>query len=620
MSVLLEALKKAALEKRDRSQSRVGVATESASKSASSPASVDLQLATSTPTPVNDFNSHHSTKDSESQIEMEFVGDAAGVEDWSDDVDFTLPEAKLNADELNADFLESGNDSENIRYNAEHPDGLIVQSQESTDELSIDDGAEASESVSPLNLPNDLLPSEQVVASQEVARSSESPTPPPEKEVAQPEFTSENSAFIVDDQPVQPASATEAEIKKQSEELEPNQNASDDEQDKIDEEDARTAQPASHPRSKNTKEAMAKLIENGNLRERKKKNRLIIATGLLILLAIIYASFYWYYIDQSQSGLLVKVPHNSNNRAADNPEQIIESSFVDVQSEVTPEQLQEPSSEPQSALPEVVQESNSQSVPSVRVESKATAPSDENASPTKNVTPPKTLVNSSNNAAVKAKRASTPQTPKTNIIRRNPEPDNLRRAYRLYTDGSYGEALELYRAAYKTSPRNIDVLLGVAASSQKLGNQQAALNFYQKVLQENPKNVTALAGMMSITAANANQPELESQLFNLLAQNPNHSHLHFLLGNMYFARTNWQGALNHFAVAVEAQPSNPDYLFNLAVTHDRLGQAQNALRFYQLALQLSSADQKSFSRAELARRIQTLSAISSAEDSKRKGN
>lgn len=554
MSMLLEALKKAALEKRDRSMSQSAIGQHGEAKLSLLPNSPAVPEATQ-PQRKDDELAEQPDQHELEQIE-------AYVEDWSEDIDLT----QLDQQALSQDTGAEPETELELTDNKEQDRGAL-EIAEPADEVD--------EAYADLKS-NELAPP----AQPEIAN---------ENELSEEHVSDKTEPSIEQIQKVEePLNPTVAEPSSQAEE------------DPASKEIEQVQ--AARLTHRHTKQAMAKLIEQGREREKIKQRRLALISILLIVLAISFAGLYWYFIDSSRNTAFVNVYSNTNNR-------LVSEESGDTGGEQAPEFTQPDISDAQTSQP-VLERNNAGAdlepaatrttsqkaeVNKAKGQSKNSAPK-ATAAPVKKASP-------KHSAAVKKAKAS-----KVNIIRHDPQPNHVQSAYAFYIQGQYDEALAMYRLAYQDKPRNIDVLLGIAATSQKLGQQVNALAYYQKVLQQNSKNVIALAGMMSITAANADRPEIESQLLNLISENPSHSHLYFLLGNLYSSRTNWRGAVQNYRKAVDLDSTNADYQFNLAITYDRLGQTERALSHYQSALRFRKDEHSSFSKAAVERRIQALAA------------
>ena len=73
--------------------------------------------------------------------------------------------------------------------------------------------------------------------------------------------------------------------------------------------------------------------------------------------------------------------------------------------------------------------------------------------------------------------------------------------------------------------------------------------------------------------------------------------LHNLLGFCYFKKEEYQTAISHFERAVHLNPASAMDYANLGVNHNRLGNRQEAIRFFTLALTLDPSID--FARAQL---------------------
>ena len=82
--------------------------------------------------------------------------------------------------------------------------------------------------------------------------------------------------------------------------------------------------------------------------------------------------------------------------------------------------------------------------------------------------------------------------------------------------------------------------------------------------------------------------------------------LHAALGNHYSQMARWTEASRSYASAVGLAPETADYLYNLAVSLDNLGDIQAAVETYQRALSLSEVGSYTFIQVDATARLQTL--------------
>ena len=98
----------------------------------------------------------------------------------------------------------------------------------------------------------------------------------------------------------------------------------------------------------------------------------------------------------------------------------------------------------------------------------------------------------------------------------------------------------------------------------------------------------------------------ESRLKSLLATQPDLPYLNFALGNLYAGQNRWDEAQSAFFKAYAGEPENPDILFNLAISLDRLHQPRLARHYYSLALVAAEARPSSFDKAQINTRLREL--------------
>lgn len=182
----------------------------------------------------------------------------------------------------------------------------------------------------------------------------------------------------------------------------------------------------------------------------------------------------------------------------------------------------------------------------------------------------------------------------------------LEGAYRAYQQGDLATAQQAYRTLLQQEPNNRDAILGLAASAMRLNNAPEAANLYLRLLELDPHDPDATAALIGMQQSDPQQAE--SRLKKILNQHPQSASLHFMLGNVYAQQERWSDAQQSYFRAFSNAPNNADYLFNLAVSLDRLGQSKLALDYYQRALQLAQSTGSGFSGGAVQERIRDLQA------------
>lgn len=169
-------------------------------------------------------------------------------------------------------------------------------------------------------------------------------------------------------------------------------------------------------------------------------------------------------------------------------------------------------------------------------------------------------------------------------------------AYAAYNQGDLDRATALYREALAQDGLNRDGLNGLAAVALRQGREGEAEGWFRRALQADPTDPVALAGLADLRAR-ANPAQGETAMKSLVAARPDAAPGHFALGNALAAQGRWGEAQQAYFQAHALDPGNPDYLFNLAVSLDRLNQAPLARRFYGEALAAATKRAASFDQA-----------------------
>ncbi len=220
-------------------------------------------------------------------------------------------------------------------------------------------------------------------------------------------------------------------------------------------------------------------------------------------------------------------------------------------------------------------------------------------------------------AKPRAKTTSKPVKPKAPAgmsIERQQATDTvtpiLQDAYQAYQSGDYTTAERGYKEVLKLNERNReafnrDALLGLGAIAQQQGQDQAAQHYYRQVLLLDPRDPVALGAMTAYSAGNG--VDTESQLKQMLTEQPRSAALNYALGNVYADQSRWADAQQAYFNARMLEPSNAQFTYNLAVSLDHLGQSKLAAQYYQQALQLDPASNAGFDHIQAQRRLNELS-------------
>ena len=203
--------------------------------------------------------------------------------------------------------------------------------------------------------------------------------------------------------------------------------------------------------------------------------------------------------------------------------------------------------------------------------------------------------------------ASRPREGELSVSRGGPQiHPKVLAGYAAYQAGDLSSARSEYQQALRDEPSNRDALLGLAAVETRSGRLDLADSYYHKVLQADPRDPHAQAGMIALRNQQLDPILAESRVKSLLAADREANVLYFTLGNQYAQQGRWPEAQQAYFKAYAADPENPDFAFNLAVSFDQIRQPQLALEYYRRAVTLSEKRGASFSLATARARIQQL--------------
>jgi tetratricopeptide (TPR) repeat protein len=180
----------------------------------------------------------------------------------------------------------------------------------------------------------------------------------------------------------------------------------------------------------------------------------------------------------------------------------------------------------------------------------------------------------------------------------------LHEAYQAYQSGNDTLALQRYNQVLKIDPRNRNALLARAAIQIENGNSAAAIDDYQALLLANPKDSLAMASLLAV--ASYSPRETETRLKLMIRDEPDSPYLNFALANAYGAQNRWQEAQGHYYTALQNNPDDPNYAYNLAVSLEHISKPGAAVSYYRRALQNYHKGLATFSRDVVDSRLEKL--------------
>ncbi|MBO1923724.1 lipopolysaccharide assembly protein LapB [Thiomicrorhabdus sp. 6S3-12] len=166
-----------------------------------------------------------------------------------------------------------------------------------------------------------------------------------------------------------------------------------------------------------------------------------------------------------------------------------------------------------------------------------------------------------------------------------PSQQQLVQGYEYYQRGEWQNAQDAFKAVSERDPQNIKALIGLAASQNALGDPSTSVETYLQVLKLAPGNPFALEAVAEIAnSVTAPTDDWLQQLTELAERNPKSAVLQNALGNFMARKQDWFKAQESYFNAVSIESNQAVYLMNLAISLDHLNKYKLAADYYTQAL------------------------------------
>ena len=180
----------------------------------------------------------------------------------------------------------------------------------------------------------------------------------------------------------------------------------------------------------------------------------------------------------------------------------------------------------------------------------------------------------------------------------------LAEAYSAYRRGDDKTALENYNKVLEVDPLNRNALLARAAIAIQDGDVASAIADYQLLLVQNPKDSLAMSSLISVTSISPQRSE--TQLKIMIREEPDSPYLNFVLANIYGAQNRWQEAQSYYFKALENNPEDPNYAYNLAISLEHISKPKVAIAYYEKALVNINKGLATFDEVVVSSRLEML--------------
>ncbi|QKI88652.1 tetratricopeptide repeat protein [Thiomicrorhabdus xiamenensis] len=166
-----------------------------------------------------------------------------------------------------------------------------------------------------------------------------------------------------------------------------------------------------------------------------------------------------------------------------------------------------------------------------------------------------------------------------------PSQQQLVQGYEYYQRGEWQNAQDAFKAVSQRDPQNIKALIGLAATQNALGDPSTSVETYLQVLDIDPGNPFALEAVAEIAnSVTAPTNDWLQQLTELAERNPKSAVLQNALGNFMARKQDWFKAQESYFNAVSIESNQAVYLMNLAISLDHLNKYKLAADYYTQAL------------------------------------
>jgi len=142
------------------------------------------------------------------------------------------------------------------------------------------------------------------------------------------------------------------------------------------------------------------------------------------------------------------------------------------------------------------------------------------------------------------------------------------------------EAGEQFRQALKLDPNHVYSMVGLIATSLKLGDEESAKEFSNKAIKLQPDNAelrNAIGERWMMGGSPKYLPEAESRFKEALSINPKLLPAHVNLARLYISMNRIDDGIKKYNEAISIQPQNPELRRELAFVYLNIGKVDEGL-------------------------------------------
>ncbi len=189
------------------------------------------------------------------------------------------------------------------------------------------------------------------------------------------------------------------------------------------------------------------------------------------------------------------------------------------------------------------------------------------------------------------------------LIKVNKTKMPLSEAYSAYEVGHLELAQQKFHEVLNLDPKNITALIGLGGVAASNGQYYVAMDYYQQALKIEPNSLEVYEAIANLSPNIELNSDWQDSLKNMVSIYPNSAALQFALGNLYSSNNDWLAAQESYFNAYALNMNNPDFAVNLAISLDRLGKYQLAAQYYTQALALAGSNKMNFNILDIKNRL-----------------
>ncbi len=179
----------------------------------------------------------------------------------------------------------------------------------------------------------------------------------------------------------------------------------------------------------------------------------------------------------------------------------------------------------------------------------------------------------------------------------------LTEAYAAYESGQLELAESKFKRVLSIDPRNLTALLGLGGISASQNQPRLAMGHYQKALEVEPESLVVYEAIANLSTSIELNSEWNDSLLKMVDTYPSSSTLQYALGNLYSSNNDWLAAQECYFKAYALDMNNPDFMVNLAVSLDHLGKYPLAAQYYTQALASADSQKVNFDVSSIKNRL-----------------